>query len=231
MTSPAASTACSADPATTTAIMSPTKRTVSLASAGRLMTGGAMAKAGMSGRPRSPAVYTPTTPGILAAASVSTDSIRAWAIVDRTKTAVRQPGNWRSATYRAPPERMRGSSRRLTGFPRIEVPVTAGESIGEGYGASHAEVPRRRRPRQGGHLQPPGPARVLHPRHLRVRPRPRGLGGQVDPRRPGQPLRLLRPHRPRRGVAIRHAHLPLPLQPGQPRPRTQTEAPPPPVRD
>jgi hypothetical protein len=98
MTSPAASTACSAVSATTTAMVCPTNRTVSPASGGRLMTEGAMGKAGTSGRPRSPAVYTATTPGILAASEVSTDSRRAWAMVDRTKTAVRTPGNSRSAT-------------------------------------------------------------------------------------------------------------------------------------
>ena len=54
-------------------------------------------------------------------------------MVDRTKTAVSPPGRSRSATYRASPERMGGSSRRRTGWPRMDVPFTGREAIAEGY--------------------------------------------------------------------------------------------------
>ena len=47
---------------------------------------------------KSAAVNTPRTPGEDRAASVSTETIRAWAITERTKTTCTVPGGYMSPT-------------------------------------------------------------------------------------------------------------------------------------
>jgi hypothetical protein len=77
----------------TTAIGSPTNRTRSDASQGRVIAelmngkGGGMGTRSVT----SCAVTTATTPGASSAADVSTDSSRPWATVDRTKVACTAP--------------------------------------------------------------------------------------------------------------------------------------------
>src|SRR5690348_7435000 len=57
------------------------------------------------------------------ASLVSTPSRTACAIVERTKAACSSPGTFRSSKYSVRPARMPGSSRRRTGFPRIDPDV------------------------------------------------------------------------------------------------------------
>ncbi len=69
-------------------------------------------------------VWTAMTPGIASASAVSSAEIRAWGIVDRTNARCAVPAGVRSSKYLASPRRMRGSSTRRTGFPRIEPEAT-----------------------------------------------------------------------------------------------------------
>ena len=91
-TSSAASTAAPRLSATTTAIASPWKRTMSRASVGRSMSSGAIGPGGKGARSRSAPVNTPATPGAAAAASVSMLRMRPWATSERTKCAWSAPG-------------------------------------------------------------------------------------------------------------------------------------------
>src|SRR5579884_3365525 len=97
--------------------MSPTNRTFPLASGGRPKPGFTTISPGATGTSRSADVNTPTTPGIAAPPAVSTETIRAWATVERTKARCRTPGTARSSTYAARPSRMSGSSTRGTALP------------------------------------------------------------------------------------------------------------------
>ena len=87
--------------ATTTAMGSPTKRTVPVARSGRPNVSGHMPGpngGGIGGRSRSAAVSTASTPGIAAAPLVSTEAMCAWAIVERTNTAAAAPASFTSPT-------------------------------------------------------------------------------------------------------------------------------------
>ncbi len=67
------------------AMGSPTKRTMSRASSGRFIDALNIGMAGpRSSRPRSAAVTTASTPGIVKASLASTSVMRAWAMVERT---------------------------------------------------------------------------------------------------------------------------------------------------
>ena len=83
----AASAASAAVSATTAATGSPTKRTVSRASTGRVIRWFITGIGLRSGRSRSAAVNTPSTPGCLLASAVSTPIRRPLATVERTKQA------------------------------------------------------------------------------------------------------------------------------------------------
>ena len=104
------------------ATASPTKRTTPSASGGRAKT----SREGNSCafRPRSPATQTSTTPGIAAAAVLSTPTTRAWATGERTNTAKRQSCGLPSSVKLPAPVMRRGSSRRLTSPPSIRVTAT-----------------------------------------------------------------------------------------------------------
>ncbi len=69
-------------------------------------------------------MYTPTTPGIAAAAAVSTASIVAWTYGGRTIAIHTMPGIVQSSMYRACPVSRSGSSLRRTGCPMNRSVVT-----------------------------------------------------------------------------------------------------------
>ncbi len=92
----------------TAATISPTKRTVRSAIAGRAMASGMGAPAGISGSGAVPAAMpgpparsspacTATTPGIPRAPLVSIPAMRAWAEVDRTNVTHNAPSMERSS--------------------------------------------------------------------------------------------------------------------------------------
>ena len=80
--------------------------------------------------------------------------------------------------------------------------------------------------------QPKSPPRLHHRRDVRGRHRPDRDRDQVDPRRQGQPVRRVRAHRARRGVADRRPHRAVRgRQPLQPRAQADPQAAAPPLRD
>src|SRR5690242_13256373 len=109
--------ACALVRATTTATGSPTNRTRPMASSGRANTSGLSSTGGMRSPPMSPAVNTPTTPGIARASSASADRTSAWAIGDRTNTPCSAPSQGTSSVYWAAPVSSARSSLRSTGRP------------------------------------------------------------------------------------------------------------------
>ena len=84
---------------------------------------------------RSPAVRTDATPGMACACSIATSDIVACATMDRTKQVCRAASTRTSSTYRALPERNRGSSVRRT------APEDGGE---------HDDLPQKRGPSDDG---------------------------------------------------------------------------------
>ena len=98
ITSSAASTAAARVSATTATIASPTKRTVPVASRGRVIFWSTMMIGTSSGRSRSAPVTTASTPGAASASLVSTATMRPWASVERTKTTWAAPSWTMSST-------------------------------------------------------------------------------------------------------------------------------------
>src|SRR5687767_7626887 len=84
----------------------------------------------MGGMSTSAAVITSTTPGAWRASEVSTDSTRAWAMVERTNVTQHAPSSGRSSRYFRPVVRKAGSSRRRTRLPRMLTRRTLGEPLG-----------------------------------------------------------------------------------------------------
>ena len=118
----------------------------------------------------------------------------------RTRVRVRTPGPWRcwrartcrNGTRRTSRGRYRGLHARQSALP------------------SPPYVEARR---PGRHHEPKGPSRLLRARFLRVRGGAEGPRGEVDPQRPCEPPGRLRPHRRRRGLAVRHARVALRVLP------------------
>src|SRR4051794_18444774 len=79
-----------------------------------------MAKGGMGAMLRSPAVYTATTPGMAAASLVSMDTMRPWAMGERTKATRSMPSMRRLSMNVPRPVSRSGSSTRRTALPRME---------------------------------------------------------------------------------------------------------------
>ncbi len=98
-------------------------------SGGRLNAGGIMTNPCTGSSARVSCVCTARTPGMASASAVSIPVTRAWAIVDRTKTTCTVPSGAMSSKYLASPRRMRGSSRRWTGLPRIEPPAVGAVAV------------------------------------------------------------------------------------------------------
>jgi len=94
-------------------------------------------------------VSTPITPGTASAADTSTDTIRAWASVERTTAASAMWGSGaRSSMNQPSPRRRASSSTRATGRPshgpaRVEVGVVVGVD------ATNSELSARRRRVEG----------------------------------------------------------------------------------
>ncbi len=122
----AASTPWRSVSATTTATISPVNRTRSTAIGGSAELDRHAGRPGATtGRSRSAAVYTPTTPGIAAACDGSTEMMEACASWARTGTRYTAPSTRWLGMKVPSPLRNRGSSIRFTAAPRIE-PATAG---------------------------------------------------------------------------------------------------------
>src|SRR5215207_6198528 len=140
-TASAASSASAAVSATATATGSPTKYTTSVASGGRGTLGLSTMRPWWRGSPRSAAVNTATTPGMLAASEVSIEAMRAWATEERTKRRCSRPSSRRLATYVPRPSSSSGSSTRTTAVPSSDPGM--GPTV---EGRCARVVSRRRRP-------------------------------------------------------------------------------------
>ena len=103
---------------------SPTNRTTSIAKKGRRISWFNKGIEGFAGSmSTSAAVSTAITPGIDNASLASMPVIFACAIEERTKEICRAPGRLRLAIYVPLPVRKRGSSMRVTRFPKMLTPA------------------------------------------------------------------------------------------------------------
>src|SRR5436190_4747482 len=113
--------------------MSPTKRTVSTATSGRLIP---ISRPGSGGGPKGPASTSAPaktcTPGSFSAALPSTPSSRACASSERTNVTARAPSRGRFSTYSPSPRRKRPSSFRSTRLPRMLTRASLSERLPHG---------------------------------------------------------------------------------------------------
>ena len=93
-----------------------------------------------TGRSRSAAVYTPTTPGIAIAGAGSMETTVAWASWARTGTRYNAPSTRWLGMKVPSPLRNRGSSIRFTAAPRIEPAIERRSYRSDQHGAPEAHL-------------------------------------------------------------------------------------------
>ena len=136
----AASAACSNVSASTTAIGSPTKRTLPSASGARTKSACTWTKPWCGATPRLSAVSIATTPGAASASSTWIASSTPWATSERTNTACSEPGTWQVGEVPVLPA-------RAARDPRCAARVSRGSSRRDGRSPASRHHPATDHPR------------------------------------------------------------------------------------